>query len=192
MKRQWRLVPIINRIQADIREKMIYLEDLATNPSIQNGSDKTQIIASMAEAKQRTGIFLTIFFISPDGSGIRYDGSSGDYNHRDYFKKVLATKKPVISEPLISTTTGKLSIIFAVPVFHNGQLTGVLGGTYSLETFSEMLKSLKFKETGYGAGGGSHTGNCDARSGDAWHFTCVYRPGGGIYFRYERAFRQTY
>lgn len=139
-----------NRTQFDIKEKIIILEDLASNPVIQSGDDKELIIRTMAEAKNRIGKFITIFFILPDGSGLRYDGSSGNYNSRDYFKKVLATKKPVVSEPLVSTTTGKLSVMLAVPVFHNGQLTGVLGGTYTLESLSEMVGKLKFKDTGYG------------------------------------------
>jgi len=139
-----------NQIQADLREKMVQLEDLASVQSVRTGSDKALIADIMAETQQRIGVFDVIFFISPDASGIRSNKAVAQYHDRDYFKKVLETKKAYISEPIISKTTGKLSVMLAVPVFNNGQLTGVLGGTYSLEKLSELVKGLKFKDTGHG------------------------------------------
>ena len=72
------------------------------------------------------------------------------YGDRDYFKKVMDTKKAVVSDPLISKSTGKLAIVLAVPVTNNDQLTGVLVGTFSVERLSALIKDLKFLDTGYG------------------------------------------
>lgn len=131
------------RTQAEIREMIIVLEDLASIQRIRSGSDKTKIIEAMAENKVRIKKFLTIFFIFPDGSGVRFDGSTGDYTTRDYFKKVLATQKPVVSEPLVSNTTGKLSVILAVPVFNNGQLTGVKKTPLHRKAFRLLQRSSR-------------------------------------------------
>ncbi|EGO65255.1 methyl-accepting chemotaxis protein [Acetonema longum] len=138
-----------NRIQFQVRESLVHLEDLAGSPSIKAGKDKDEIIPLMAELQKRTGTFDVIFFMFPDGSGWRSDGSGGMFN-RDYLQKAVNTQKSVISNPLITKTTGKLSVAIAVPVMNNGQLTGVIGGAVSLETLSKMVQNLKFKDSGGG------------------------------------------
>ncbi|HWR29944.1 MAG TPA: methyl-accepting chemotaxis protein, partial [Negativicutes bacterium] len=64
--------------------------------------------------------------------------------------QVVSTKKSYVSEILVSVTTKKASAILCVPIFDNGVLTGVLTGTYSLEKMNDLVKDIKFKETGYG------------------------------------------
>ncbi|MEN6383793.1 MAG: methyl-accepting chemotaxis protein [Phycisphaerales bacterium] len=139
-----------NQIRFSVDRKVIRLEELASVPAIQNGSDKTQIIETMAAANKRTGEFNSIYFMWLDGSGIRGDGSSSQNKGADYFEKVIATHKPYVSDPRVARSTGKLSVNVTVPVVANGQLIGVLGGTYSLEKMTELVQTLKFKETGYG------------------------------------------
>lgn len=139
-----------NQIRSDVDRKILHLEELANVPVIQAGSDKAQIVATMAAAYKRTGEFNSIYFMWLDGSGIRGDGSVSQNKGTDYFDKVIATQKPYVSDPRIARSTGKLSVNVTVPVFANGQLAGVLGGTYSLEKMTELVKTLKFKETGYG------------------------------------------
>jgi methyl-accepting chemotaxis protein len=139
-----------NRVQADMEQMIAQLEDLASIQRIRVGTDKVQITEAMAEMQKRLGIFDAVVFISPDGSGVASNGQTAPYGDREYFKKVLATKKAVVSDPLVSKVTGKLAVVLAVPVMNNGQLTGVLLGTFSMERLSEMMKDLKFLDTGYG------------------------------------------
>ena len=139
-----------NRVQADMEKMIVQLESLASIQSIRTGADKVQITEAMAEMKKRLGIFDVVAFISPDGSGFSSLGESASYSNREYFKKVLLTKEAVISDPLVSKFTGKLGVVLAVPVMNNGQLTGVLLGTVSMERLTHMMKELKFLETGYG------------------------------------------
>jgi methyl-accepting chemotaxis protein len=139
-----------NQIQADIQEKMIHLEEIALLPQFQSSSDKTQIIEVLAAARNRLSVFDNIVFMSSGGTGFRADGSVAQYNDDKNFKKVLATKKANISEPMMSKVTGKMVVVLTVPVLHNSQLMGMISGVYSLEKLSERLKDLKFKETGFG------------------------------------------
>lgn len=138
-----------NRVQADIKESKIHLDELANNPYIVAGTDKKQIIDTMAEMKKRTGNFDVIFFMYPDGSGVRSDGSSGMFK-RDYLQKAVDTRQPVISDPLVTKSTGQLAVSLAVPVIHNGNLIGVVGGAVSLQELSQMIQELKFKQDGFG------------------------------------------
>ncbi|KYZ77992.1 chemotaxis protein [Anaerosporomusa subterranea] len=137
------------RIKGSIQELMIQLEDMAKTQTFRTGTDKAQISAAMAEIQKRIG-FETVLYISPDGSAIRGDGTTGQYRDREYFKKVLDTKKAYVSEPLTSRATGKMSFFLAVPVMNNGQLIAITGGTYSLEKMTDLIKDLKFLDTGYG------------------------------------------
>ncbi|MDR3565630.1 MAG: cache domain-containing protein, partial [Negativicutes bacterium] len=144
-------VDYANRVQAEMKEMIIPLEDLATIQRIRTGADKAQALEAIVEASKRLTKFDNLIYISPDGSAIRSDGSTGNLSDREYFKKVVATKQPYISEPLISRSTGKAGVVFAVPVIYNGQLTGLLVGNFSLDKVTELIKDLKFKDTGYGA-----------------------------------------
>ena len=138
------------RVQGDMKLMVSYLEDLASIQRIRTGADKIQISEAMGEAKNRLGTFDALVFISINGSGITNTGATIQYGDRDYFKKVVATKKSVVSEPLISKSTGKLAIVLAVPVMNNGQFNGVLVGTFSIERLTAMISNLKFLDTGYG------------------------------------------
>ena len=139
-----------NRIQAGILNEMTKLEDLASVPAVRNGIDRPQIVEAIAEAYKRIGKFDTINLIFLDGQAIRPDGTIFFVGDREYFKKVAATKKPYVSDPVLTRMTGKMSVVLTVPVLNNGQLTGVLIGTYPLDRINEWVKGVEFKESGYG------------------------------------------
>ncbi|CUH97573.1 hypothetical protein P22_3704 [Propionispora sp. 2/2-37] len=137
------------RIQADIRLRLAQLDDLASMQQI-HSADSAQITAALTETQKRLGNFDLIFFVAPDGAGLTSAGTAAGYGERDYFKKVMTTRQAVVSDPLVSKATGKLAVVLAVPVIANGQVTGMIGGTFSMERLSDMMKDLKFLDTGYG------------------------------------------
>ena len=138
------------RVQSDMETMIAQLEDLASVAQISAGTDKALSIALMAQTQKRLGKFDVVVLISADGAGITSAGATASYADRAYFKKVLETQKPVVSDPLISKATGKLAVALAVPVTNQGRLTGVLVGTFSMDRLNTMIKELKFLETGYG------------------------------------------
>lgn len=138
------------RVQADMELMISRLQDLGNLEVIRTGVDKEQMVQTLAEAKERFATFDAVVIVAPDGSGLTSTGETASYGERDYFKKVMATKQAVVSDPLVSKSTGKLAVVLAVPVENSGQLTGVLVGTFSVERLSNMIKDLKFLDTGYG------------------------------------------
>ncbi|AFQ42870.1 methyl-accepting chemotaxis protein [Desulfosporosinus meridiei] len=138
------------RVKADIELMISRLIDLANLAEIRTGTNKEQMVRAMADAKERFGTFDAVVFVAPDGSGLTSTGSTAPYGDRDYFKKVIETKQTVVSDPLVSKSTGKLAVVLAVPVLNNEQLSGVLVGTFSVERLSALIKDLKFLDTGYG------------------------------------------
>ncbi|SHJ06406.1 methyl-accepting chemotaxis protein [Desulfosporosinus lacus] len=139
-----------NRVQADMELMLSRLKDLGNLEEIRTGSDKVRMVQAMAEAKERFGTFDAVVFVAPDGSGLTSTGATASYGDRDYFKKVIDTKQAVVSDPLVSKSTGKLAVVLAVPVKNNDQFTGVLVGTFSVERVSALIKDLKFLDSGYG------------------------------------------
>ena len=139
-----------NRITAEIQKLVIMLEDTASTQRVRSG-DRNVIVATLDEARKRIGKLDVINFIYPDGNTLRSDGTTAQLGDREYFKKVMQTRQPYVSEPLLVRSTGKMSVNLAVPILNNGQLIGVMTGTYSLEKMSDSLKELKFRDTGYGA-----------------------------------------
>jgi methyl-accepting chemotaxis protein PixJ len=67
-------------------------------------------------------------------------------NHfnRAYFQEVLKTKKPVISRPEKSKSTGKVVIHFAAPIFEtgSGRMIGVIRSRMPIEKFNEVVKNF--------------------------------------------------
>lgn len=131
-------------------EAVLRLEDLASIQRMRESEDNAALIASLAETDKRLKLFEMLSYVRPDGSSLRMDGKADFLGDRPYFKKVLETKKSYVSDMIVSRSTGKLSVVIAVPVFNSsGGLKAILAGTMSLEKVNEVLKQVKFKETGY-------------------------------------------
>jgi methyl-accepting chemotaxis protein len=139
-----------NQIKYKITEVVLQMEGLSYVPAIREGKDRSSIIKGLVEGKQRIAEVDTLTYIFPDGSAVRHDASTVQLGDRGYFKKVLQTKKPVISDIIISKANGKASVFIAVPVLQNGQVAGVLTAGFSLDHLTEIIKTVKFLETGYG------------------------------------------
>ena len=140
-----------HRVQGQVRDVTTKLEELASTQQMGNINDPNGQKKTMSESLKRIEELDMVTFIYLDGTAIRASGEkSQGYLDREYFKKVQSTKRSYVSEILVSRSTGKLSAMIAVPVMVNGELKGIITGTYLLEKVSSLVKDVKFKETGYG------------------------------------------
>lgn len=137
------------RVKTDMDLLIVQLEDLASIARLQSG-DKAQILPAIQEAHKRIGKFENILFASLDGNSINEATTVISIADREYFKKVLEIKKPYVSEVFISRFSKKPAVSLVVPVIRNGQLIGVLGGVYPLDSLMSIVKSIKYREKGYG------------------------------------------
>ena len=137
------------RVKTDMDLLIVQLEDLASIARLQSG-DKAQILPAIQEAHKRIGKFENIIFASLDGISINETASAVSIADRDYFKKVIDTKKPYVSDVFVSRISKKPSISLAVPVIRGGQIIGMLAGVYSLENLVPIVKAIKYREKGYG------------------------------------------
>ena len=75
-----------------------------------------------------------------------------DFGHRDYLVRALASQKPAISAPYLSSASNEPTIIIAVPVLRpDGSVAGVLGGAIGLwqDNFLAQLADIRIGSTGY-------------------------------------------
>lgn len=138
------------RVEADMAVLGEKLKGVANQPSIRAGSDPAQITQLLKETKQADSSFDAVVYVALNGNGLTSEGTTANYGDRDYFKKILSTKQPVVSDPLISKSTGKLAVVLVEPVVSNGQMSGMILGTVSLERLTGMIQNLKFLKSGYG------------------------------------------
>ncbi|WP_243372147.1 EAL domain-containing protein [Geotalea sp. SG265] len=99
-----------------------------------------------------------LFLFSADGKIIAESpylpGRRGrDISFRDYYKKTVASGKPQISDPYISThNPGKPAIIITVPLFDDyGRLQAIFAGSLDLtrDNFLGKFSRIRLGQTGY-------------------------------------------
>ncbi len=140
------------KIDAFLNEHTSVLESAAVTNDIKlyNNEEQTKLLAQI---NKKHSDFVLIFVTNASGKQIaRSDGKTqfDDLSDRDYIKTALSSKKTVVSDVIISKTTGKPAAVIAVPIFNeNNQLQGVLGGTLDLAVIDEMRNKIKIGETGY-------------------------------------------
>lgn len=93
--------------------------------------------------------FANLSYADLEGNRWNYKGEKGSIAKRNYFQQVVSTGVPAISDVLLSNTTGKLSVVIAVPVKDNsGKVTGVVYATKLLDDIQLIVEGTKFGETG--------------------------------------------
>lgn len=98
-----------------------------------------------------------LFLLSAEGYQIAESPPQGryqslDFSYRQYFKRILATKAPLVSDPFRSEPEGRPSIVLAVPVMNrHDQIVAVLVGTLHLlqDNFLAKLTRKRIGKSGY-------------------------------------------
>ena len=68
-----------------------------------------------------------------------YDNSlTKNVSHRRYFQEAIAGKQ-TISDPLESSVDQEVRVVLCVPIYKDGEVIGVLGGSYNVPALSRMM-----------------------------------------------------
>jgi len=115
--------------------------------------DKTIITNFLRERiKDKKERFSTLYFSDISGKTVNSSGDKGDISNKDYYRELLKNGKGyVISRPIISIITGET--VFEIAVMINdleGKNIGILGGSVTLNTLSQVTNNIKIGESGYG------------------------------------------
>lgn len=79
-----------------------------------------------------------IGIIKADGDTYYNNGAKKNVKNRGYFKKAMQGQE-VMSPPLESKVDGRTKVILAVPIYKDGEVTGVLGASYNVGALNQML-----------------------------------------------------
>ncbi|MDN5308091.1 MAG: methyl-accepting chemotaxis protein [Eubacteriaceae bacterium] len=138
-------------------QNFIYLEGIAARNTISSSAvsidEKMSVLLSIVESSDR---FIRIgvsdlsgnLYLS-DSYGLK--GSIVDISARDYLH-VSAQGNRGIMNPVISVNpddNGALIMAYSVPIYENGQITGVLVAVANAWFLSDMTDDMVFGETGY-------------------------------------------
>lgn len=93
--------------------------------------------------------FQLIIMSDKNGEYRSNQGKSGNIKERGYFSPVMKGET-VVSEPVISKSTGLPIIVIAAPIKNDiGQVIGLIGATVELSKITDIVNSEEFGETGY-------------------------------------------
>lgn len=145
-------IELSKEVDGFLVERISVLESIAVTNDLKlyNKEDQTRLLS---EINKRYSDFSLIFVTDIKAQEVaRSDGKNemDNLSDRDYIKEVLSKKKTVVSDVLISKTTGKPAAVIAVPIFNaKNELQGILGGTLDLSALENMRSEIKLGETGY-------------------------------------------
>ncbi|MFZ5967849.1 MAG: methyl-accepting chemotaxis protein [Bacillota bacterium] len=134
------------RNNVTLLEGITLLEDVKTF----NPIEQKKVLEAMGKNHKN----YALLFITDTSSQqvARSDGKEtfDNLSERAYMKDVLSSKRTVISDVLISKTTGKPAVVIATPVMDDmNNLVGVLGATLDLSIVEDMRDDIALGENGY-------------------------------------------
>jgi diguanylate cyclase (GGDEF)-like protein/PAS domain S-box-containing protein len=100
--------------------------------------------------------FSNLFVAAPDGRIRLFIDEAGTRRprtslaDRDYFRKALAEKRPVISDAVPGRVSGEPVIVFVHPIVRDGQITSLIGGALRLAS-RNLAASLLERDTAQGS-----------------------------------------
>ncbi|CAG7608982.1 Methyl-accepting chemotaxis protein McpA [Paenibacillus solanacearum] len=155
----------IDRIQDWLELKISAVEEIIKqHPEFKTGDSQKilPVLRVMDEADSQIDGYMVV---NPKGDGTDLNNVTINVADREYFKKAVELKKPIISDMLISKKTGKYVLPIAVPILDDsGNVSAMIAITVSPETITELTGAIKIKKTGSGfivSGSGEYYTNPD-------------------------------
>lgn len=134
-------------VESNVREQLSIVKMIANRKEITDMSLSVQgRLASLTQIIEENN-YMKMGIADLNGRIVFNNNTVTDISERDYYKNALQGIANV-SDPLMSQTEGKIVVIYAAPIFHNGQITGVLTATKDGNDISNLVDGVKFGETG--------------------------------------------
>ena len=137
-------------IHGKVNEQLTYIDSLTRSPILLDETIRFEEKTAYFEAEAKRMGFLAFAFADKDGDATVFNSKHETTNIHfcDYFQVAL-NGQLVVSDLIISSTTGELVLIFAAPVYRQGEVVGVLYGRKDGRALSEMISEVSYKQTGY-------------------------------------------
>lgn len=111
--------------------------------------DKDNLVSELSNQMELLHTdYDNLYVIWPDGSAVTDEGQSVDLAGRDYFQTAIKGEA-VVASPIISAATSNVVAPIAVPIYNDGQIVGVMGGSVKTEKLAELVSKVTLGESGY-------------------------------------------
>jgi methyl-accepting chemotaxis protein len=121
---------------------------IANSPVVVSG-DKAAIVSYLDNEKKRIGHYSNIWYSDATGSAVLDNGQLANFGDRAYFKEILSTGQPKVTEAIIGKVSGKPIVAITVPIIQNGKVIGVIGGPIELTYLEELVSKHKVGKSGH-------------------------------------------
>ena len=129
---------VAENVSAFLSESYALSEELANDPDILTMD--TDIQTPILEACVSRNDYLELLYIQ-DSTGMQTGRSSGelaDRSNRWWFQQMLTDQKPFVSKSYFSVNTGMPCASVFIPMYHNGEFTGVFATDIKLDSLVDM------------------------------------------------------
>ncbi|WP_019644096.1 methyl-accepting chemotaxis protein [Novispirillum itersonii] len=108
---------------------------------------------TILKSKALTDTFDISYVGLPDGKFIFWPEDTFpagfDPRTRPWYKMASDTKGTILTPPFIRQATKALGMTFGAPILRDGQLLGVVGGTFNMKTLSATISAITLDGLGY-------------------------------------------
>ncbi|MCP3776070.1 methyl-accepting chemotaxis protein [Paenibacillus sp. MZ04-78.2] len=90
-------------------------------------------------------------YVDANGFSNPPDGKASQITDRDYYKQARETKKPAVSDMIVSRQTGKNVIILIVPILNEkNEFIGAISAVLNSDILTGLTSNIKFGKSGFG------------------------------------------
>ncbi|KZE81165.1 methyl-accepting chemotaxis protein [Paenibacillus elgii] len=125
-------------------------EMIAKNPVFKSGNVEAirPLLKAFGEIDSEVEYYS---YVDANGISNAADGKTSQITDRDYYKQARETKKPVVSDMIVSRQTGKNVIILLVPMLNEkNEFIGAISTILNSEILYGLTSNIKFGKTGFG------------------------------------------
>ncbi len=139
-----------NYFQARKDGELNYINTLTQNPILTDESVPFEQKISFFEAEAKRTGYLGFGFIAKSGNGTAFNSQKEavNFSNQNFFKSAL-DGTAAVSDVIVNSAGDDLTLIYAAPVYKNGQIAGVFFGEKDGRALSDIVSNVSYRETGY-------------------------------------------
>ncbi len=134
-----------------VRKRTELIEDMIEkNPVLKSGNIEAikPLLKAFGEIDSEVEYYS---YVDAKGFSNAPDGKVSQVTDREYYKQALETKKPAVSDMILSRQTGKYVIVLIVPLLNDkNEFIGAISAVLNSEILSGLTSNIKFGKTGFG------------------------------------------
>lgn len=125
------------------------LKGFAQSSDVISGDENEQQ-AYLNRISKKFTEYSVLLISDVNGKTITSVNKETNISDRAYFQSIKAGNDFAISDPVVSKVDNSTTVVFAVPIKNaNGEMIGIFGGTFPIDSLQKLVSGVKVGETGY-------------------------------------------